>query len=434
MKINLAHKPGGVALLAAMSGVALFAPQIAFDKPDETGSQSKTAEQLAGEVKASFEKSVAEVKAIADDALGKASKGEELSSSVKEQADQALSQMNELKGQLDTLEQKVARSGGEEEGEKSFGERFTDSEEFKTFQANQRQGASASVSFKADITTGASSSAGGMGDAVHSRHLPGIMPLPQRRMTVRDLLTPGQTDTPIIDYDKETGFNNAAAPVAEGAAKPQSDISIEEVQTRTKVIAHWFRVSKQTLSDVPQVRSIIDNRLLYGLRLVEETQLLSGDGVGENLLGLVPQATAYNPAFAPAAETAIDKMRLAMLQAVLAEYPATGHILNPTDWARIELIKDSEGRYIIGNPQGTLAPTLWNLPVVSTQAMTVDKFLTGAFEMAAQIFDQWAARIETGFQNDDFTRNKVTVLAEERLALAVYRPEAFIYGDLGYLA
>ena len=124
-----------------------------------------------------------------------------------------------------------------------------------------------------------------------------------------------------------------------------------------------------------------------------------------------------------------------MLQAALAEYPATGHVMHPTDWARIETTKDSQGRYIIGNPQGTLAPTLWGLPVVATQAIGVDKFLTGAFSLGAQVFDRWQARVEIATENeDDFVRNLVTMLCEERLALAVYRPEAFIYGDLGFVA
>ena len=106
----------------------------------------------------------------------------------------------------------------------------------------------------------------------------------------------------------------------------------------------------------------------------------------------------------------------------------------PIDWARIELTKDGQGKYIIGQPQGSITPTLWNLPVVQTQAIAEDKFLTGAFKMAAQVFDLWQARVEVGFENDDFTKNLVTILGEERLALAVYRPEAFIYGDLGNVA
>lgn len=63
--------------------------------------------------------------------------------------------------------------------------------------------------------------------------------------------------------------------------------------------------------------------------------------------------------------------------------------------------------------------------------MAVDKVLVGAFKLGAQVFDRWDARVEVGYVNDDFTKNLVTILAEERLALAVYRPEAFIYGDFG---
>src|SRR5690606_16006781 len=177
----------------------------------------------------------------------------------------------------------------------------------------------------------------------------------------------------------------------------------------------------------------IDQRLIYGLAYYEENQLLNGDGTGQNLHGILPQATAFAvPAgtVTPTPMTAIDTLRIAMLQAALAEYPATGHVLNPIDWAGIELTKDSEGRYIIGNPQGTAQPTMWGLPVVSTQAMTAGSFLTGAFKLGAQIFDRWDARVEVGYVNDDFIRNLVTILAEERLALAVYRPEAFVTGSI----
>jgi HK97 family phage major capsid protein len=190
-----------------------------------------------------------------------------------------------------------------------------------------------------------------------------------------------------------------------------------------------MKASKQVLSDISQLRSIIDQRLLYGLALKEEQQILYGDGTGQNLLGIVPQATAYAPPIAIEDINVLDVLRLAMLQAALAEYPATGHVLNPIDWTRIELLKDTIGRYIIGNPQGGVSPTLWRLPVVETQAMNVGKFLTGAYQLGAQLFDRWEGRVEAGYENDDFTKNLVTILGEERLALAVYRPEAFIYGD-----
>lgn len=397
---------------------------------------NKSAEQLAIETKAAFDRALDAVKGIAEDALGKAKSGETLANSMKEKADEALLQISALRDQMGDMEQKMTRNGGAPEAPKSFGQQFVESEGFKSFQSSgfSKTTGRADIQVKTTLTTAITNADGSVGDGVQATRLPGILPIAQRRMTIRDLLTPGRMDGNTLEYVKETGFTNAAATVAEGSAKPQSTMKLDLFSTGAKVIAHWMKASRQALDDVSQLRSIIDERLMYGLAYVEEAQLLSGDGTGQNLNGLIPQATAYSAAFTPASATAIDTIRLAALQASLAEYPATGVVMHPTDWARIELTKDTTGRYIIGNPQGTLAPTLWGLPVVATPAITIDKVLVGAFRLGAQLFDRWDARIEVGYVNDDFTKNLVTILGEERLALAVYRPEAFIYADLGFVA
>jgi HK97 family phage major capsid protein len=397
---------------------------------------SKTAEELANEVKTEFKASQDAVKEIAEKALSEAGKGIAMGETLKEKADEALIKMNGFNEKLANLEQEIARTGTKGEGDKpkSYGTQFVENENVKSWLAKNPSSGKADIQIKATLTSLTTDAAGSVGDAIVPTRLAGILPLPQRRLTIRDLLTPGQMDGNALEYVKETGFTNNAGMVAEGAAKPSSDIKLDVVSTSARVIAHWMKASKQVLDDVSQLRSMIDQRLIYGLDYKEETQLLNGDGTGQNLNGLITQATAYSAAFTPASATAIDTMRLAMLQAALAEYPATGHVMHPTDWARIELTKDGQGRYIIGVPQGTIGPTLWGLPVVATQAISVDKFLTGAFRLGAQIFDRWQSRIEVGFENDDFTKNLVTILGEKRLALAVYRPEAFIYGDLGFVA
>lgn len=395
----------------------------------------KTAEQLALEVKAEFDKTTNQVKEIAEKALAEAAKGVGMTDDLKEKADESLLKMNALTEQVADIEQKLARGGGTKTTpEKTIGEQFVEDQGVKDWAQSSPSKGKADVRFKATITSATTDTAGAAGAAVETTRLPGILALPQRRLTVRDLISPGRMDGNALEYVRETGFTNSAAPVAETAAKPESDLKFDLVTTSAKVIAHWMKASRQILDDFSQLRSIIDQRLLYGLAYVEEGQLLNGDGTGQNLHGIIPQATAYAAAFTPDAPTAIDTLRLAQLQAALAEYPATGHVMHPTDWARIELEKDTTGRYIIGNPQGMIGPTLWGLPVVATQAIAVDKFLTGAFRLGAQLFDRWDARVEAGFVNDDFIKNLVTILAEERLALAVYRPEAFIYGDLGFVA
>lgn len=389
----------------------------------------KTPEQLALEIKSDFETKFDAVKAIAEKAVTEAAKGIDMSASVKELADTTLVAMNEAKARLDDLEQKAARNGNGADEVKTMGEMFAEDQKVKDFMAQANPRGRIDFQAKATLTSLTTNAAGSVGAAIESTRLPGILPLPQRRLTVRDLLSQGQMDGNTLEYVKETGFVNNAAPVAEGAAKPSSDIKLALVSTSAKVIAHWMKASRQVLSDISQLRSIIDQRLLYGLAYKEEQQLLNGDGTGQNLNGIIPQATAYAAPITLASPTSIDLMRLAMLQAALAEYPATGHVMHPSDWAFIETLKDAGGNYIIGNPQGSISPTLWGLPVVTTQAIAVDKFLTGAFKMGAQVFDRWQARVEVATENeDDFIKNLVTILAEERVALAVYRPEAFIYG------
>lgn len=419
---------GGIAWLVA----SRFGAMIALDKPNE----GKSVDELFNEVKSHQTEAVNKVKEIAEKALSEAAKGIDMSAGVKQTADEALVKMNGLTEQLFALEQKMAR--GDRNGddrEKSLGEQFVESESFKALKGSAGQRGKANLEVKATITLATTNAAGSAGAGAAATRLPGIVDLPQRRMTVRDLITPGQMDGNSLEYVREKVFTNNAATVAEGAAKPSSDLQLELVTTGAKVVAHYMKASRQVIDDVAQLRSMIDQRLLYGLAYKEETQLLNGDGTGQNLLGIVPQATAYSAPITISSPTSIDLMRLAMLQAALAELPATGHVMNPADWAWIELLKDTAGGYIIGNPQGAIAPTLWGLPVVTTQAMTIDKFLTGAFRMGAQLFDRWAARVELATENeDDFIKNLLTILCEERLALAVYRPSAFIYGDFGRVA
>jgi len=389
-----------------------------------------------GELGASLASIKEQVGNLATDFTSKLAANGEVSAELKEKTDKALSELGDVTTRLGEMEKRAAREreNGEDE-QKSLGDLVIDSSEFK---AGMLTGASrGSIRVKADraaitsanTTVGAGRSQGT--SLVPGARVPGIFGLPERQLTIRDLVLPGQTASSSIEYVKETGYTNNAAPVAETTAKPYSDLTFDMTSAPVRTIAHLFKASRQILDDAPALRSYIDGRARYGLRFAEENQLLNGSGTGQNIHGLVPQATAFNPAFAAADETGIDRLRLAVLQVVLAEYPATAFVLNPIDWAKIELTKDAGGNYIIGNPQGSLTPTLWNLPVVSTQAMAAGEFLTGAFSFAAQIFDRMEIEVLLSSENvDDFEKNMFTIRAEERLAFAVYRPESFVTGDV----
>lgn len=396
--------------------------------------EQKSAADLAAEIKADFGRQHDAVKAIAEDALGRAERGEKLADSLKEKADEALTALNATKSRMDELEQKLSRRGSDDGELMTAGDRFVNDEQFKAFAGQTRPRGRVLVDVK-DITSLTTDAAGSAGALINSDRRGLQVELPQRRLTVRALLLPGQTASNSIEYEQEKLFTNNAAGVAEGALKPQSELQFEDKTATVRTIAHWMRTSVQILADAPGLRSIIDQRLRYGLAYAEESQLLNGSGTGQNLLGLVTAATAYSAPGSLTASTQVDVIRLMILQAALAEYPPNGIVLNPIDWAAIEMAKDSQGRYIIGNPQGTISPTLWGLPVVATQAMGIDKALVGAFNLAAQIFDRQDATIDVSTEDqDNFVKNKVTIRAEERLALAIYRPAAIVYGDLGRVA
>lgn len=422
---------GAIALLGAMTPVERARGR--YMRGPE-GHDTKTPQQLALETKAAFDRAIDGVKAIAEEALGKAKAGEQLSDGLKEKADEALTTANEVKGLMSELEQKLARETQQQQVALTAGERFVGADEFKSFAGQTRPRGRVIVDVK-DITSLTTDAAGSAGALIPVDRRGLQVELPQRRLTIRSLLLPGTTSGNQIEYEREKLFTNNAAPVAEGALKPQSELQFEDATANVRTIAHWMRASVQILADAPGLQSIIDQRLRYGLAYAEEQQLLNGSGTGQNLLGLVTAATPYAAPGSLTATSQIDIIRLMILQAALAEYPPNGIVLNPIDWAAIEMQKDDQGRYIIGNPQGTLSPTLWGLPVVATQAMGVDKALVGAFNLAAQIFDRQDATVDVSTEDqDNFVKNKVTIRAEERLALAIYRQQAIVYGDLGRVA
>ncbi|HHR4201249.1 TPA: phage major capsid protein [Salmonella enterica] len=394
--------------------------------------------QSIGEVTAKLSEIMNEVKNFGEDVAKKMQKGETVTEELKQRTDESLTQMAELKERLTELEQKSSRENPEQpRAIKTIGQMVVESEAFENMGSSDRKGIRVQMSRK-DImsvtaTTGTGTSLSN--SLTVADRVPGVIAPPERTMTIRDLLIPGETDSPTMEFIQETGFTNNAAPVAEGAKRAQSEITFDLVSAPARTIAHIFKASRQILDDAKGLASYIDGRARYGLRLAEEKQLLSGDGTGMNIKGIIPQASTFAPKVTLASATPIDRLRLAILQSVLAEYPASGIVLNPIDWAAIELTKDGEGRYIIALPVNGSVARLWGLPVVETQAMAQNNFLTGAFSMAAQIFDRQEIEVLLSTENeDDFARNMVTIRAEERLALAVYRPEAFVTGQVTAVA
>lgn len=427
---------------ALMAGAAAFPvlAQVAQDRPLEFKSAGGESErefvQLARDLKVALD----ETKRQGEKSEGEIKSLGQITNETKLAADKALTEQNAIIARLGDLEQKMARDpGGSAAPElKTMGEKFLASEEVKAMIA-QGDRFHGKVAVEVKNITSASAAAGedvSTGLVIADRQPGVVLVQPNRRLVIRDLLMAGRTSSNAIEWVRETLFTNSAATVAENPSnpKPQSDLTFDLQNTPVRAIAHFVMASKQIMGDAPMLQSYIDGRLRYGLGFYEDNQLLNGNGTGTNLSGLMQNATdfAVPAGFNVAKASYIDVLRVAMLQATLALYPATGHILNPTDWAAIETTKDSQGRYIWANPANLNGPVIWGLPVAESLAMAPGSFMTGAFKYAAQIFDREDANVLLSTEDrDNFVKNMITILCEERLALAVYRPQALIKGAFG---
>jgi HK97 family phage major capsid protein len=353
---------------------------------------------------------------------------QELAAEVKQRFD---SKFGEHGARLDELEQKTDRrgAGGGEYQPSTPGQQFVDSEEFKSLGSNLHGGRRVACEVKAVITS-ATADANGSAGALLSPYYDATLPLPRRQMTIRDLIPVIQVTTGSVEYARQTGFTNAAAMVAEGALKPESDIKYDLVNVPVRTVAHWVIASVQILADAPQLRGLIDTDLTYGLKYVEEAQLLNGDGIGTNLSGIVTQATAFAAGTRIiSSPNKIDVINAAIYQQNLTNLPATFIVIHPSDWTDIVATKDSSGRYIVGDPAAALQPQLFSLPVLRTEAMGIGKFLVGNGP-SATIYSRQTATVEISTEDrDNFIRNLCTVRAESRLGFAVKSGLGFTYGD-----
>jgi HK97 family phage major capsid protein len=252
---------------------------------------------------------------------------------------------------------------------------------------------------------------------------------PHPPIGVRQLIPQGRTTAGMVEYIEETTFTDVAAVVAENTAKPKSD-KVFTVRTQTvRTIATYFKVSKQTFDDLPFLVTQIENNGIYGVQRVEDNQLLNGSGVAPNIQGFMTVA-ATAPAPPVTGSTLIDAVGMAVFDLAAKGYMPDGTVLNPADWGKVAMVKNTQGNYIWANPiDYAAAPRLWGTRVVFSSNMAAGNFLAGAFQGNSQLLDREDVHVQVATQNeDDFIKNMVTILVEERLALAIYVPLAFEKG------
>ena len=435
MKLNTAYR-----LAVLLLVIGLFATGHAAAGVMIAPLAAAELEALAGEMKTasgSFDAARKEIKEGYDELTRKmGEQGTKVTQELKDAIDKVIGDFNtkfkEVTGEQSALEQKLLAAAGKANPAeaKTWGEQFIESASVKNA---LEQGSSFSGNARAEIKQVNSAAAGGL--ILRPYRDPELVNLLRERRVVRDLLRTIAVNTSSVDYVTQTTRTNNAAPVAEGASKPYSDYAWASATAVIRTLAHLTKITRQAMDDAPRLVGEIDSEMRYGLGFVEERQFLYGSGVGQNLYGIMPQATAFAlPAgfTRRAGTTKIDVLRVAMLQNAIALLPADGIVLHDVDWADIELTKTTDGAYLFANPQGQVSARMWTLPVVTTPAMTAGDFLVGNFTMGATVYDRMGVEVLISTENaDDFETNRATMRAEERVGIAVKRPQAFTKGTFG---
>lgn len=367
-------------------------------------------------------------------------KGNSVTGAMKAQIETQKGEIERVIEQVQKLEEKGVKLRNLNPEKKSFIDFVKGNDKYQALAQKSQSCAEIEVT-KSDMASMAETKVTSAG-LVAPQYDPVIQGAPRQNLLIRDLIPTTPVTGTSFTYFKELLHTMGAGMVAEGMAKPTSNVTFEQVTDIVKKIAVWMPVTDEALDDVPQLYSYIQELLRYDLELKREGQLLKGDGTGNNLNGIMTQATVFDPALSKATDTAIDTVRRAIYQArKQSKLAADAVVMSDLDWMNIELQKDGENRYLFANLQGLVTPVLWGRPIVASDSMdegdgstTGGEFLTGSFQQGARIYDRMGFTIKVGMINDDFIKNQRAILVEERLGLAVRKKFAFVKGRFNFTA
>lgn len=361
---------------------------------------------------------------------------------IKKLDDQFVAMKASLEERFVPLEKRINRVWGQAEDQeavdatKSFVEVFTQSDAWKSFEAKGYSGSS--ENFKVPNPLRHERKAVGIPDAAISalrgifstQRLMELFNMPLRANRVRDLFQVINTTDDVVEFIREkigaAGYTNNASPVAEGSLKQESGFDFEDASANMRTLAHWVPTTRQQARNLPALIQYLERRLIDGLKLVEDTQLLYGSGVAPNLNGILTDSDIQGYVQL-ATDNMIDAIRKGLTLVQMAYVAATGIVLHPLDWQDIQLAKDSQDRYLwLVVSQGT-EEVMFRVPVVVTTAINQGTALTGDFSQGAFIYvNEEAVMRSTDSHSDFFLYNKLVWLVEECLLQIIPRPQAFV--------
>lgn len=375
----------------------------------------KACEAIEAQLVKFAEKTEAEIKATGSQSADTKAAIEGLATTQRELADRLLH-----------IEQKGSAPGAEENKVSSWGQQFIKSDTYKAFAGGHTQKARYEIK---NTLTGSDAN-------VAPDRKPGIVSGPFLPLTLEAFLPSMPTSSNAVEFTKENVFTNNAAETAEGVAKPESALTWTLVNMPVSTIPHYVKISRQLAADNASLAAYVDTRMRYGVNQRVEAQLVAGDGAAPNISGILDGGNFTAHGIADAAlGTSLKKLvliRKIMAASWAAGFPADGILLNPADWAAIEidLMTTAAGQTLYSVSEGGQA-RLFGVPVIQSTGMTADNVAVGAFAQAYMIYNREGVVVElSDSDSDNFTKNLITIRAERRLALATERPAAVRAGDL----
>ena len=331
----------------------------------------------------------------------------------------------------------IEDAGAENSGAgKSIGQQFVQSKGYKDMVAGGLKGSfkSGDVEVKTTLTEGTPAQPGpGYSPVGQPTVLPGILDIRFHPLTIADLFPGGTTSTQLIRYLVETAVTNAAAAVAEGGLAPESALSFSQVDEVLHQVKTFLPISDLMLEDWAQAQSYIDARLILFIKLAEEAQLLNGDGAGANLVGLLNRSGLAASVVKGAGISATDDNSMDAIYRQITAIRTSQWLepdaiaIDPVGWEKILLSKNSQGAYYAQGPFASAeSPSLWSKKVAVSASIAGSSALVGAFSTGGQVFRKGGITVEASNSHADYFQRGITAIrAEERLALAIYRPGAF---------
>ena len=199
-------------------------------------------------------------------------------------------------------------------------------------------------------------------------------------------------------------------------------------------VEHWLKISRQLSADAPALAAYVNTRMIYGVNRRIDVQIGAGDGTPPNISGILDAGNFTAHGFGDAALGTWKKIDL-ITKMVGALWVAggipTAILLNPADWAILQVDLTDSATGVRVDWSAGIAPRINGLPVIQSNGITADQVVVGDFQQAGTIYDREAVTVEMSDSDDDnFTKNLVTIRAERRIALTIERPTMIIAGDL----